>query len=289
MSQSGAEQPERPAVLSEIIAHKEREVEALKAARSLAALEAEVLQAEAPRNFFAAVARPEADAENLPTAVIAEVKRRSPSAGLMRPEYEGEAFDPALIARRYADNGASAISCLTDERFFGGKLEYIQRIKDAVGLPVLRKDFLIDPIQLWESRAAGADGVLLIAECLTESRLVDMLILAQQLQMTVLLEVHSMESLLRVRPHVGFPHPTYCLLGINNRDLSTMTTDVAHTLRLVDLVDDPGVLVSESGISEPGHIERLREVGVRIVLVGERLMKQPDPGAALAELLGKPG
>ena len=131
--------------------------------------------------------------------------------------------------------------------------------------------------------------MLLIAECLTESRLVDMLILAQQLQMTVLLEVHSMESLLRVRPHVGFPHPTYCLLGINNRDLSTMTTDVAHTLRLVDLVDDPGVLVSESGISEPGHIERLREVGVRIVLVGERLMKQPDPGAALAELLGKPG
>ncbi len=178
------------------------------------------------------------------------------------------------------------LSCLTDEKFFGGKLGYIHRIKAAVPLPVLRKDFLIDPYQLWQSRASGADAILLIAECLTEAQIVDMLILAQQLQLTVLLEVHSMDNLLRVRPHVGFPHPAYCLLGINNRDLDTMTVDLGHTLRLVDLVDDRSVLVSESGIKTPADLARLAEENVRTVLVGEHLMKQPSPGNALAELLG---
>ncbi|MBZ0172187.1 MAG: indole-3-glycerol phosphate synthase TrpC, partial [Phycisphaerales bacterium] len=150
---------------------------------------------------------------------------------------------------------------------------------------VLRKDFLIDRWQLWESRAAGADAVLLIAEALTESVMVDMLILAQQLRMTVLLEVHSMDNLLRVRPHVGFPHPTYCLLGINNRDLATMTTDLGHTLRMADMVEDRSVLVSESGIKTREDLARLREVGVRIVLVGEHLMRHEHPGEALRSLL----
>ncbi|MCC6675946.1 MAG: indole-3-glycerol phosphate synthase TrpC [Phycisphaerales bacterium] len=273
-------------VLREIVDHKREEIARAKAAISMAELEALVAQEDPPRNFFAAVTRHPAPDH---TAVIAEVKRRSPSAGLIRPEYDGNAFRPEAIARTYHEAGASAISCLTDERFFGGHLSFIHRIKDAVPIPVLRKDFLIDPWQLWESRAAGADAVLLIAECLTEGELIDMLILAQQLLLTVLLEVHEMDNLLKVRPHVGFPHPSYALLGINNRDLSSMQVDLNHTLRLVDLVDDRSILVSESGIRSARDLAKLREAGVRIVLVGEHLMRQADPGAALREMLnGKP-
>lgn len=273
--------PDTPPVLDEILAHTREVVEQRKSVIPFAELEAMVAQAEPPRNFFRAVTRKNSNE----TAVIAEVKRRSPSAGLIRPEYEGEGFAPETIARGYADAGASAISCLTDEKFFGGDLAFIQRIKESVGIPVIRKDFIIDPWQLWESRAAGADAVLLIAEALTEAMIVDMLILAQRLGMTVLLEVHSMDNLLRVRPHIGFPHPTYCLLGINNRDLTTMTTDLQHTLRLADMVEDTSVLVSESGIKTPDDLAKLREVGVSIVLVGEHLMRQDDPGAALRTLL----
>jgi indole-3-glycerol phosphate synthase len=272
-------------VLGEIIENKKAEVAAGKARTSFAELEAAVAQAEPPRNFFAAVTHhPDA----FHTSVIAEVKRKSPSAGLIRPEYDGPGFDPGAIARRYHANGAAAISCLTDEKFFGGHLSYIERVKDAVPLPVLRKDFIIDPWQLWESRAAGADAVLLIAECLTIAEMLDLLILSQQLQMTTLLEVHSMENLLRVRPHVGFPHPTYTLLGINNRDLSAQKTDLNHTTRLLDLVDDPSILVSESGIKTAQDVAWLRHHHVRIVLVGESLMRQEDPGAALAHLLTRP-
>ncbi len=271
-----------PDALAEIVARKREEVAASKARTPFSELEAMVLQEEPPRNFFAAVTRPR-HANH--TAVIAEVKRRSPSAGLIRPEYEGDAFAPELIAERYHQGGAAAISCLTDERFFGGHLSFIRRMKNVMPLPVLRKDFIVDQWQLWEARAAGADAVLLIAECLPEGELLDMLILAQRLGMTTLLEVHDMESLLRVRHHVGFPHPSYALLGINNRDLRTMTVDLHHTLRLVDMVEDRSVLVSESGIREASDLAKLRAVGVRIVLVGEHLMRADDPGRALAELL----
>ncbi len=271
-----------PEALHEIVEEKRREIAVGKARVSFGELEAMVAQQEPPRNFFASVTR---HPNGFQTSIIAEVKRRSPSAGLIRPEYEGDAFHPENIARRYFENGASAISCLTDEKFFGGRLEFIQRIKDAMPLPVLRKDFILDPWQLWESRAAGADAVLLIAECLKTSELLDLMILAQQLQMTVLLEVHDTENLLRVRPHVGFPHGTYALLGINNRDLSTMRVDLNHTLRLMDMVEQPQTLVSESGIKTSEDLKRLRMAGVRIALVGEHLMRQPDPGLALAELL----
>lgn len=261
---------------------KRAEVEEAKRRVTFEDLEAQVAQADPPRNFFRAVTR-HPDARH--TSVIAEIKRKSPSAGLIRPEYGGDGFRPEDIARRYHAAGAAALSVLTDEADFGGHLSYIERVKDAVPLPVLRKDFVIDAWQLWESRAAGADAVLLIAECLNESQIVDLLILAQQLQLTVLLEAHDTENLLRLRPHVGFPHRAYCLLGINNRDLSTMTVDLNHTLRHVDLVDDRSILVSESGIRTPADLERLRAAGVRIALVGEHLMRQPDPGQALAELL----
>ena len=245
-----------------------------------------VAQAEPPRNLFAAVTRTDM---GHPTRVIAEVKRKSPSAGWIRQEWARDDFSPESIAEQYEAAGASAISCLTDERFFAGHLSYIQRIKDRVAIPGLRKDFLIDPWQLWEARAAGADAVLLIAECLNDAQIVDMLILAQQLQLTTLLEVHSMENLLRARPHVGFPHASYSLLGINNRDLSSMTVDLNHTLRLLDLVDDRSVLVSESGIKTPGDLVRLRNHQVRIVLVGEHLMRAERPGDALRALLTRPG
>ncbi len=269
-------------VLREIVEHKRREVDAAKARVPFKELESLVAQAEAPRNFFAAVTHHPTPEH---VSVIAEIKRRSPSAGLMRPELDGDGFDPAAVARRYHANGAAAISCLTDEKFFGGHISHIERIREAVPLPVLRKDFIIDEWQLWESRAAGADAVLLIAECLNESQLVDMLILAQQLRLTTLLEAHGIESLLRVRPHVGFPHRAYGLLGINNRDLTTMKVDLGHTVRLADMVEDTSVLVSESGITSCSDLDRLRRHGVRIVLIGEHLMRHPDPGAALAELL----
>jgi len=277
---------ETPPVLAEIVEHKRSEVEELKRSVSMAELEARVAQADPPRNFFQARTRGgQSNRADAGPAIIAEIKRQSPSAGLMRPEYAGDGFDPAAVARAYHAAGAAAISCLTDEKYFGGHLSFIQRVREACPLPVLRKDFIVDPIQLWEARAAEADAVLLIAECLLEREIVDLLILAQQLRLTVLVEAHDTENLLRVRPHIGFPHPTYCLLGINNRDLTTMTTDVNHTIRLVDLVDDPGVLVSESGIKTRADLDRLSEHGVNIVLVGEHLMIQGDPGAALRVLL----
>lgn len=270
-----------PSVLQEIIAHKREEVERAKALASLETLRERISELGRPRNFFRAVTRHDS---NIDTAVIAEIKRRSPSAGWIRPEYEIEPFDPAVIARQYHAGGAAAISCLTDERYFGGRLEYLFRVKDAVPLPVLRKDFIVDPWQVWESRAAGADAILLIAECLSQSELVDLSILARELQLTTLIECHDMTNLLRVLPHVGFPDRSYGLLGINNRDLNSMKVDLNHTTRLSMMVEDPSILVSESGVSTPADLRKLREVGVRIVLVGESLMRQPDPGEALRVL-----
>lgn len=262
-------------VLAQIVAHKQEEVAAARARTPLDEVRRRALETDPPRNFFSAVTRPRGTLR-----VIAEVKKASPSAGVIRSD-----FDPVAIARAYARHGAAAISCLTDERFFQGSLASIARIRRAVDLPVLRKDFLIDEYQIFEARAAGADAVLLIAECLDEARLIDLLILSTELRMTTLVEVHDVENLLKVRPHLGFPHPTYTLLGINNRDLRTMTTDLSHTLRMLEMIDDPSVVVSESGIRTPEDIARLAAAGVHRVLVGEHLMRQPDPGAALSALM----
>lgn len=267
-----------PDALQQIVHRKKAEVAAAMAATPLEVLQERVRHMPAPRNFFQALVAHGAPTR---TRVIAEVKRKSPSAGVIR-----EDFDPVDIARRYHEAGASAISCLTDEVSFGGRLEYVQAIRDAVPLPVLRKDFIVDAWQIWESRAAGADAILLIAECLTEREIVDFQILAVELGLTTLLEVHDVESLYRVQPHLGFPHPGYALLGVNNRDLRTMTTSVAHTFRMVDMIEDRSIVVSESGIRSADDLRRLREHGVHIVLVGEHLMRQPDPGAALRQLLG---
>jgi indole-3-glycerol phosphate synthase len=267
-------------VLQDILARKAVEVARAKEAVPVEALKERISELGRPRNFFQAVVdRRHPDA----THIIAEVKRKSPSAGVIR-----EDFDPVAIAKAYAANGAAAISCLTDEEFFGGKLEYIHQIRDAVKLPVLRKDFIVDLYQVWEARAAGADAILLISEALEERDIIDFQILATELGMTTLLEVHDVEHLLRAVNIVGFPHRSYSLLGINNRDLRTMKTSLEHSMRLAEMLDDTSILVSESGIRTHDDLRRLRAHGIHIALVGEHLMREPDPGAALRELLEGP-
>lgn len=242
-----------------------------------------------PRDFFAAVTQPVGALR-----VIAEVKKASPSAGVIRPD-----FDPVAIARSYHAHGAAAISCLTERKYFQGDLAYVQQIKNVVPLPVLRKDFLVDPYQVYEARAAGADAILLIAECLAEPLLGELIALAGELKMTTLLEVHDRENLQRVAGYFASSPPPSplslshhvrrpILLGINNRNLRTMTTSLDHTLQLLEIVPDARVLVSESGIRTPQDVRRLRSAdrgGVHRILVGEHLMRQPDPGDALAKLM----
>lgn len=265
--------------LERIVARKRVEVAKAKVATPLELLKARVAEMPRPRNFFAAVVN---ERRRGRTRVIAEIKRRSPSAGAI-----GDDFDPVRIARQYHEGGAAAISCLTDEADFGGHLGYIGQVREATPLPVLRKDFIVDQYQVWESRAAGADAVLLIAEVLDEGQLLDMMILARELSMTSLVEAHEVDRLLKVRHYIGFPHAGYSLLGINNRDLKTMRTDLSHTFRLLEFVKDRKVVVSESGISSTADLARLRQRGVNIVLVGEHLLRQPDPGRALRDLLGQ--
>lgn len=262
-------------ILAQIVATKRAEIARDRVAVPETELRRRAADAPPTRNFFAAVTRPEGALR-----VIAEVKKASPSAGVIRPD-----FDPVAIAKAYEAHGAAAISCLTDVSYFQGSLAYLTAIRQAVSLPVLRKDFIVDEYQVWEARAAGADAILLIAECLTEPRLMDLLILASELHLSVLLEVHDLESLIQVRDHLQFPRPDNVLLGINNRDLRAMKTDPDHTLRLLPEVPDRRILVSESGIRTPADVARLRQSGVHRILVGEHLMRQPDPGLALKELM----
>ena len=265
--------------LDNIIARKRIEVAKAKSVTPLDTLQARVAELGRPRNFFAAVVN---QRPRRTTRIIAEIKKRSPSAGLIR-----EDFDLVDIAKQYHEAGAAAISCLTDEQDFGGHLGYIRQIQDAVPLPVLRKDFIVDQYQVWESRAAGADAILLIADVLEEGELVDMAILARELNMTTLIEAHDVERLLKVRHYVGFPHAGYSLLGINNRNLKTMQTDLSHTFRVLEFIEDTKVVVSESGINSAADLARLRQRGVNIALIGEHLLRQERPGDALRELLGQ--
>lgn len=266
-------------VLDKIVEAKRAEVRQRKAQTSIEELQGRALQVDRPRNFYAAVTKQPLRKVNL----IAEIKRASPSAGVIR-----EPFDPEELARIYTDAGADALSVLTDEPFFQGKLEYIPRVKTVTHLPVLRKDFIIDEYQVWEARAYGADAILLIAEILTPGQIIDLLILASTLKLTSLIEVHSPESLLTVRRTVGFPHERYSILGINNRNLATQTVDITNTLRLMDMLDEEmrDEVVSESGIKTAADIDRLVAKGVRAVLIGETFLRAPDIAAKIEELLG---
>jgi indole-3-glycerol phosphate synthase len=263
-------------ILDQILETKRREIAERQARVPLDMLRETIATLGRPRNFFRAVTRK----GDKPLNLIAEVKKASPSAGVIRPD-----FHPVEIARTYASAGADALSILTDEQYFQGHLDYIHNIRDEVKLPVLRKDFIIDPYQVYESRAAGADAILLIAECLETGQLIDLQILATELNMTCLIEVHDMDNLMRVRDQViGFPHRSYSLLGINNRDLRTFKTDLGTTLRMAELVEDRSVLVSESGINTRDDIRKLAEVGVRAVLIGESLMRSSDIPAKIREM-----
>ena len=188
-------------------------------------------------------------------------------------------FDPVAIANIYEANGAACISCLTDEKYFQGRLEYLTAIKQAVSLPVLRKDFIVDRYQVLEARAAGADAILLIAECLDDCHLRDLYFYASELGMECLIELYEPDNLDRV---LKLQPP---LVGVNNRNLKTMITDLDHTIRLAPRIAAQSLLVAESGIRTRADVERLTAAGCRAILVGESLMKSADIGASVRELL----
>jgi indole-3-glycerol phosphate synthase len=262
-------------ILDKIIANKRIEVERTKEQRPVELLREKMQGLPKCRNFYSAVTKANRRGLN----VIAEVKKASPSAGLIRAD-----FDAVEIARTYERCGADAISVLTDEKYFQGKLEYLTAVKEAVSIPVLRKDFIVDPYQVYEARAAGADAILLIAEALTPADLMDLLILANKLTLTTLIEVHGADTLLQVRSMVGFPQKNYSVLGINNRDLTTMTVDINNTARLADLVDNRRELIAESGIKTRADVEKLIKVGVGGVLIGQTLCENESIADKFHEL-----
>ena len=266
-----------PNILDKIISDKRDEVRQRRSAVSLEVLKEQVADLPRCRNFYKAVTKPNERGLN----VIAEVKKASPSAGLIRPD-----FDPVAIAQTYARCGADAISVLTDEKYFQGKLEYVAQVKDAVELPVLRKDFIVDLWQVYEARVAGADAILLIADALPPGELMDLMIAAAELTLTVLLEVHAADTLLAVRSLLGFPKKGYSVLGVNNRDLTTMQVDLGTTARLADLLENTNELVAESGIKTRDDVERLQSVGVRAVLIGQTLCEHSDIAEKFTELFG---
>lgn len=259
-----------PTILDKIVATKRVEIQQAKAIRPASELRAALADAPTVRNFFAPLA-----AEG-PIKLIAEVKKASPSAGVIRPD-----FDPVAIARIYQSHGAACVSVLTDEHYFQGRLEYLTQIRASIDLPVLRKDFIIDDYQLLEARAAGADAVLLIAECLDDCNLRKLFNEACELGLTPLVELYEPENLRRVFDAGA------TLIGINNRDLRTFNVDLEHTIRLRKLVPDHCVLVGESGIKTRDDVQRLESAGVDAILVGESLTREPDIAAAINRLLAK--
>jgi indole-3-glycerol phosphate synthase len=261
-----------PDTLKKIVAHKYDELRELKAHATLGELRVRARDMAPTRGFEAALRRKNEQGQ---TAVIAEVKKGSPSRGLIRAD-----FDPLEIARIYEANGATCLSVLTDQLFFMGRLENLTRIRGEVGLPLLRKDFILDPFQIYEARCAGADAILLIAAILELPQMIDYIALARDLALDILLEVHDereLEVALR----------TDCtLIGVNNRNLRTFTTDLATTGRLASMLPPERLLVAESGISTRADIERLAADGAGAFLIGESLMRETDIGSQLRMLLG---
>jgi len=209
-------------------------------------------------------------------ALMAEVKRRSPGAGPIRPD-----LVPSLLARAYEDAGAAAISVLTDSEFFGGSLADLREVRSAVELPVFRKDFILHPVQLLEARSAGADGILLIARILSDEELGSLHGEATALGLTPMVEIHGQEEVARAL-RAGAR-----IIGVNNRNLQTFTTSLDVTLNLLSAIPGDVLIVSESGIRTPAEVDRLGAAGVQGILVGETLLRAPDPGRAAAELVGR--
>jgi indole-3-glycerol phosphate synthase len=258
-----------PTILDDIVATKQKEIAIAKARMPLEELEDQSRSAPPVRDFRAALDGPG------PIRMIAEVKKASPSAGIIRAD-----FDPIAIARAYQTHGASCLSVLTDVSYFQGHLSYLARIRAAVAIPLLRKDFVIDEYQVVEARLAGADAILLIAEILEDDQLRFLRERAKGLGMATLVEFHDESNLERVL------NSGADLVGINNRDLHRFVTDLEQTFRLRDRIPSEVLLVSESGIKTRADVERLEAEGVAAILVGESLMRSPDIGAAVEDLLG---
>lgn len=256
-------------ILDEIVAHNSQELELKKRNLPILELQEMSLQQPPPLDFASGLC-----GEGI--RLIAEVKKASPSRGIIRPD-----FDPVEIARTYADNGASAISVLTENRYFQGKLNHLAGIRKALHnkLPLMRKDFIFDPYQIYESRAYGADSLLLIVAILTPAKLKELLQLSHKLHMSCLVETHNeaeVETALKSEAKI---------IGINNRDLTNFSVDIANTERLRPLIPPDRIVVSESGIKERKDIDRLRQLGINAVIVGESLMSAPDIAAKMRELL----
>ena len=259
-----------PTILDTILAHKQEEVTARKA-KAPHIEEAARGIGWVCHNFLLALQAPPVGS----LALIAEVKKASPSAGVIRP-----GFDPVQIARIYEQSGAACLSVLTDERFFQGHDSYLTAIRTAVNLPLLRKDFIVDAFQIYEARVIGTDAVLLIAAALSPTQLADYHALAGEIGMTALVEVHT-EAEMQVALGAGAK-----LIGINSRDLNTFVSDLGTVERLAGMVPGDVTLVAESGIRTPADVKRVADTGAKAVLVGETFMRAPDIGAAVRELMG---
>jgi indole-3-glycerol phosphate synthase len=255
-------------ILERILQSRRAAIAELKASGVGAGLPQSVAAAPAPRDFRQALRR-------AGVALIAECKERSPSGGLLQRSY-----DPVQLARRYAANGAAAISVLTEPEFFGGSLDHLQAVRAAVDVPVLCKDFVIDPIQVLAARAVGADAVLLIVALLDDAALHELQALAASLSIQAVVEVHSEEELDRALKADAM------IIGINNRDLTKMKTDRGTTVRLRARIPAGRVVISESGIESRGDVDELRRLGVDAVLVGEALLRAADLEAKVRELSG---
>jgi len=258
-------------ILKTILDAKRDEVARRRADRSLTELKAIVADLPPTRDFAGELKTRAAATQD---AVIAEVKRASPSAGIIRAD-----FDPEAIARSYEAGGATCLSVLTDEGFFGGQTAFLVEARKACRLPVLRKDFIIDPWQVIETRAIGADALLLIVAALNDDQLAELAGLGRELGLSVLVEVHDEDEMTRALAVPGD------LVGINNRDLHRFKTDLDTTLKLAPMVPGDRLVISESGIHTTDDVQRLQEGGIGAFLIGEAFMRQPDPGQALIELV----
>jgi len=257
-------------ILDAIIANKKEELSETKRQVPFLDVKSKASHAEPARGFSKSLTGPG------DIRLIAEVKKASPSKGVIRDE-----FDPVTIAKIYEESGASSLSVLTESRFFQGNLAYLGLIRKAVKLPLLRKDFIIDEYQIHEARAAGADAILLIAACLEKQQIEDYLAIAHQLGLDVLVESHTYKELDRSL------HAGAMLVGINNRDLTTFTVSLQTTLDLLKDIPDDRIVVSESGIRTRDDVAKLHQAGVDAVLVGESLMREKDIGIKVKELLGR--
>jgi indole-3-glycerol phosphate synthase len=259
-------------ILNQIVEVKREEVAAARKRVSLEAMRDDAVSRVLTRDFEGALRRKIAAGQS---AVIAEIKKASPSKGLLRAD-----FIPADIAQSYAEAGAACLSVLTDRRFFQGQNDFLKQARASCDLPVLRKDFMVDPYQIYESRVVGADCILLIAACLSDGQMAELEAIARSLDMAVLVEVHDraeLERALKLRTP---------LVGINNRDLRSFEVRLQTTLDLLELVPPERLLVTESGILSRDDVKRMRDAGVHAFLVGEAFMRADDPGAALTALFG---